>query len=471
MNMPTGQDDFRFDGGAWLRLLLLCTAILFEGMSLSGINVQLAEIQRALGLRPDQLQLVASAFLTTYAGFLLVGGRCADRWGRRRVFLLGVALFGAGSLGAALAQGAIQIVAARGVQGVGGAITAPAAVALIVSSFPAGAARNKALGVFSAMGAAGFSLGVIAGGFITSGLGWRWAFGFYVPMSAAVLAIAPRFLPADQRDERGGVAFHAAALVTTGLITLVYAIGRVGAAPASEVIPIGGAGLALLGVFLFVQSRTAQPLLPLSLLADRWIAAASIALGGAFAGITGAMFLVSTALQEHHGYSPLFTGLAFLPQGLAVGLLSTPAARLATRWPVTRLLLGGLGVLVMGQLLYTGATSGGYVGHLLPAAVLVGAGIAGIYPAATMMTAASAGAHEQGVASGILTTCQQAGAALGVAAVTAIQSRASANHQSAAGLWACAVFAIVALISCVLLLLGDPRKEARRMQVNSSPVL
>lgn len=178
------QEDVHFDGAAWTRLLLLCTAVLFEGMSLSGINVQLAEIQHDLRLQPDQLQLVASAFLTTYAGFLLLGGRCADQWGRRRVFLFGVAIFGTGSLGAALARDALQIIAARAIQGVGSAITAPAAVALIVAEFPVGAARDRALGVFSAMGAAGFSAGVVAVGLVTNGPGWRWAFGLYVPLSA-----------------------------------------------------------------------------------------------------------------------------------------------------------------------------------------------------------------------------------------------------------------------------------------------
>ncbi|WP_437278216.1 MFS transporter [Sorangium sp. So ce375] len=460
------QEHVLFDSRAWIRLLVLCTAILFEGMSLSGINVQLADIQHDLALLPDQLQLVASAFLTAYAGFLLVGGRCADRWGGRRVFLSGVAAFGAGSLGAAVAHDAIQIVAARAVQGAGAAITAPAAVALIVSEFPDGAARGRALGVFSAMGAFGFSLGVVAGGLVTAGLGWRWAFGLYVPLSATVLVVAPRVLTVGRSEPRGGIAWHQALLATTGLTLLVYAVGRIGAAPANEVIATGCVGAALVALFFYIQSRAIQPLLPLALLADRWIAAACIALGGAFAAVTGAMFLVSTALQERHGYSPLNAGLAFLPQGLIVGLLSAPAARLATRWRLTPLLLVGLAVLVSGQLLYTRATDAGYTDHLLPAALLVGGGIACIYPAATMMAAATAGTHEQGVASGVLISCQQAGGALGVAVVTAMASRASAHDGDRAGLGACAAFAIAALAACASLLLwrldeGTRRRSAR----------
>jgi MFS family permease len=464
MSERTREKDFQFNSRAWIRLFLLCTAILFEGMSLSGINVQLAEIQRDLGLLPDQLQLVASAFLITYAGLLLVGGRCADRWGRLRVFLLGVAVFGAGSLGAALAKDAIQIVLSRALQGAGAAFTAPAAVALIVAEFPAGPARNRALGVFSAMGAVGFALGVTAGGLVTSLLGWRWAFGLYVPLIMTVLVLAPRFLTSDRPEERGGVDWGPAVLVTAGLVALVYAVGRGGTAKTSEVIALMGAGLSLVTVFLLLQSRTAQPLLPLPLLTDHRIAAASLALAGAFAGISGAMFLVSLALQKHHGYSPLSAGLSFLPQGLAVGLLSAPAARLATRWPASRILLVGLGVLVLGQLLYTRAVSGDYTGHLLPATLLVGAGIACIYPAATMMTAEAARTQEQGVASGVLTTCQQAGGALGVAVVGAIQSGAQANDRDAVGLWVCAAFTAMALAGCVSLLLGhSPAKVAGRV--------
>ncbi|MFS8069238.1 MAG: MFS transporter, partial [Byssovorax sp.] len=344
--------------------------------------------------------------------------------------------------------------------GAGAAVTAPAAVALIVAEFPPGPARNRALGVFSAVGAAGFSLGVVAGGSITGWLGWRWAFGLYVPLSAAVLMVAPRWLSEARSEERGNVGWLHALLVTTGLIVLVVAIGRSGVAPIRETITVGGAGLSLVAVFLGLQRRAAHPLLPLLLLTDRRIAAASIALGGAFAGITGALFLVSTALQQHHGYSPLTAGLAFLPQGLAVGLLSTRAARLATRWPATQLLLAGLMVLVLGQLLYTGAIQGGYVGHLLPAALLVGGGIAILYPAATMMTAAAARPQEQAVASGVLVTCQQAGGAFGVAAVTAIQSGATGNNGETAGLWACVVFVALALAVCAGLLLGCP-VEAR----------
>ncbi|MFJ6721776.1 MFS transporter [Streptomyces sp. NPDC091259] len=453
---PAATGTFLFDRRAWTALLVLCAAVLFEGMSLSGINVQLAAIRTGLALRPDQLQLVAGAFLVAYAGLLLAGGTCADRWGARRVFLAGVAVFGAGALGAALAQGALSLVAARAVQGAGAAITAPAAVSLIVASFPEGAPRNRALGVFSAMGAAGFSLGVVTGGLLTEGFGWRGGFVLYVPMTILVIVLGSRVLgPPDTTAgaARRPLPYGSALLVTGGLAALVQGVGRVGSGSTAEVLAVAGAGLLGLLMFFAVQRRAASPLLPLALLADRRMAAACVALGGAFAAITGAMFLVATDLQGRQGYSALAAGLAFLPQGIAVGLLSTRAARLADRRPPTSLLLRGLAVITAGQLVYTTVPSGSYATHLLPAALLVGAGIAVAYPAAVLLAGAAASAENQGTASGALVTCQQAGGALGVAVVTGIRSTAPGDFWSGPySLWACFGFAALALVACAVLL-------------------
>lgn len=448
---------------AWARLLVLCAAILFEGMSLSSINVQLAGVQRTFVLPPDQLQLVASTFLTAYAGLLLVAGRCADRWGRRRMFLLGVTVFGTSSLAAALSPTATVLIAARAFQGAGAAVTAPAAVALIVAGFPEGTARNRALGVFSAMGAAGFSLGVVVGGLLTQGFGWRAAFWLYVPLSLAVLALAARIIRPDTgaRAPQDRMAWLPAVLITSGLIAVVYAVGRVGTGSLTKTAVIGGTGLAATIAFFTTQARPASQLLPLPLLSDRRMVAACLALGGAFAGITGAMFLIATDLQNHRGYSALAAGLVFLPQGIAVGAISTPAARLAGRRQATRTLLAGLTVIATGQLLYTTVNNGGYATHLLPAAFLVGVGIAVTYPAAVMLASAAATSADQGVASGTLTTCQQAGGALGVAAVTAIQSIAPGTLWTGPfSLWGCFGFALAALLGCSVILLL-PRGRGR----------
>ncbi|MFD5476271.1 MFS transporter [Streptomyces hawaiiensis] len=465
----TATGGFRFDAWAWIKLLVLCTAILFEGMSLSSINVQLAGIQHTLDLPPDQLQLVASSFLTMYAALLLAGGKCADQWGHRRMFLVGVGVFGAGSLGAALSQEAILLITARAVQGVGSAITAPAAVALIIRGFPEGAPRNRALGVFSAMGAAGFSLGVVVGGLLTEGVGWRAAFLVYVPMSLAVLATGARVLDreTDTQPPQNRMPWLPAVLITSGLIAVVYAVGRVGTGSLTVIALIAAVGSAAVIAFLIIQAKAPAPLLPLSLVTNRRMAAACLALGGAFAAITGAMFLVATDLQERQGYSALAAGLAFLPQGLAVGLLSTPAARMANRRPAPRLLLAGLTVITAGQLLYTTVEQGGYITHLLPAALLVGTGIAIAYPASVMLASEAASLDDQGTASGFLVTCQQAGGALGVAAVTGIQSIAPGTFWTGSySLWGCFAFAAVSLLGCVLLLLpGKVRKSGATAEI------
>ncbi|CAL9366898.1 putative MFS-type transporter EfpA [Streptomyces sp. enrichment culture] len=459
-------DGFRFDARAWTKLLVLCTAVLFEGMSLSSINVQLAGIQRSLDLRPDQLQLVASSFLTMYAALLLAGGKCADQWGHRRMFLTGVGIFGIGSLGAALSQEAVLLITARAVQGVGAAITAPAAVALIVRGFPEGAARNRALGVFSAMGAAGFSLGVVIGGLLTQGVGWRGAFLLYVPLGLAVLATSVRVLEreTDTRTPQSRMPWLPALLITGGLVAVVYAVGRVGTGSLAEIALSAAVGTGGVITFLIVQAKAPVPLLPLSLITNRRMAAACLALAGAFAAITGALFLVATELQEHKGYSALTAGLAFLPQGLAVGLLSTPAARMANRRPASRLLLVGLAVITAGQLLYTTVEHGSYATHLLPAALLVGTGIAVAYPAAVMLASAAASLDDQGTASGFLVTCQQAGGAIGVAAVTGIQSIAPGTFWTGPySLWGCFTFAAASLLGCLLLLLPEKGRKHNAM--------
>jgi MFS family permease len=468
ISSQAAPDGFRFDGRAWTKLLVLCAAVLFEGMSLSSINVQLAGIQRALDLRPDQLQLVASSFLTMYAALLLVGGKAADQWGHRRMFLTGVAVFGAGSLGAAVSQEAVLLITARAVQGVGAAITAPAAVALIVRGYPEGSARNRAFGVFSAMGAAGFSLGVVIGGLLTQGVGWRGTFLLYVVMSLGTLAVGLRVLDRETGTgtARSRMPWLAATLITAGLIAVVYAVGRVGTGSATEIALIAAVGTAAIIAFPLVQSKTPVPLLPLSLVTNRRMAAACLAMGGAFAGVLGALFLVSIDLQERQGYSALTAGLAFLPQGLAAGFFSTPVARMANRRPTPWLLLAGLTVITAGQLLYTTVERGGYVAHLLPAALLVGTGIAIIYPAAVMLASAAASLEDQGTASGFLVTCQQAGGAIGVAAATGIQSSTSGTFWTGPySLWGCFGFAAASLLGCFLLLLpAKGRKNGAMME-------
>ncbi|KDN24048.1 hypothetical protein DV20_01265 [Amycolatopsis rifamycinica] len=446
---------FHFGVAAWGRLIALCSALLFEGMSLSGINVQTADIGNALHLAPDTLQLVASAFLTSYAGFLLLGGRWTDAFGARRIFLWGVTVFGLGSLGAALAQNAVEIISARCVQGIGSALTAPAAVALIVHAFPEGRPRSRALGVFGAMGAVGFSLGLVMSGLLTEVFNWRWVFATYVPLTAVVvLAVALLIGPAPRSAIRAG--WPPAVLGTAGLLLTVYEVGRIGTAPAIELVVVIAAGIVLLAAFLRLQARSAHPLLPLRILLDRRMLLASVGLGGMFAAIGGAMFVVGTELQQAGGHTAFDVGLSFLPQGITVSIISLFSGRLMNKLTPSVTVVASLTALAAGMVLYTQVLTGAYLAVFLPACVLVGTSIAAMYPAALTLAGNSATAQEQGTASGLLITAQQAGGALGVAAATGAQTLAG---SVSAAMWTTTAIAALALIGCAALAVRHPGRS------------
>lgn len=443
---------FRFGAAAWIRLIALCSALLFEGMSLSGINVQTADIGIALHLAPDTLQFVASAFLTSYAGFLLLGGQWTDSFGARRIFLCGVTVFGLGSLGAALAQNAAEIIGARCVQGLGSALTAPAAVALIVHAFPEGRPRNRALGIFGAMGAVGFSLGLVMSGLLTEMFNWRWVFATYVPLSAlVVLVVALLIAPAPRSENRAG--WPPAVLGTAGLLLTVYEVGRIGTAPTIELVLVIAAGVLFLAAFLRIQTRSDHPLLPLRILLDRRMLLASVGLGGMFAAIGGAMFVVGTELQQDGGRTAFDVGLSFLPQGITVSIVSVFSGRLLSRLTPRLTVVVAVTALTAGMVLYTQVLTGAYLAVFLPACVLVGTSIAAMYPAALTLAGSSATAQEQGTASGLLITAQQAGGALGVAATTGAQTMAG---SVSAAMWTATALAALALIGCIALALRHP---------------
>jgi MFS family permease len=446
----------------WIRLLVLCAAVLFEGMSLSSINLQAVDIRQDLALSPGQFQLVVSAFLATYAGLLLLCGRCADRWGRRQAFLAGTGLFGVSSLVAALAPEPTVLIVARAMQGFAAALTAPAAVALIVAGFAEGAARNRALGVFSAMGAVGFSLGVVLGGVVTQEYGWRAGFALYVPLAAVVLLVGVRVLT-DARpvDIPGRIPWASALLFTAGLVVTVAALGQAGTSSAPAVAMSAGGGLVLMLASGYAQTRRRAPLVPRVLMSDQRMVIACIALAGIFAAVSGAMLLLATDLQTDRGYSALTAGLALLPQGAAVGLISLYTGWMTGRWHASQLLFAGLTTVVAGQLLYITAERGGYLAHLLPATVLVGVAIGLAYPAAVLLSSAAAGA-DQGVAFGVLVSCQQAGGALGVAMVTGLRSNLPGTLWiGPIDLWGCLAIALAALVVCGLVALPGSQRLRR----------
>ncbi|MEV0680138.1 MFS transporter [Actinosynnema sp. NPDC050436] len=412
-----------FTAREWARLLTVCGALLFEGMSLSSINVQAPLIRDDLALSPFVLQVTVSAFLVVVAGGLLAAGRCADRYGRRRVFMIGVLLFGIGSAAAFLAADATVLVTGRVLQGAGATLSLPAAIAVVTTTFAAGGPRERALGFYSAMGAGGFSLGLVVTGVVTTLFGWRWGFGIYVPLAALVLVVARRAIPADEGVERPApVDWLGAVTGTVGLTGVTFALA---ASPepgqAGPAVVTGLLGAAFLAAFVTRQRTAAQPLVPAEVARAPGTRLGGLALLVAFAGIAASLYHLNLGLQGELGYSALQAGLAFLPQGAAVALLSGTGARAAGRWGAVPVITAGMALEAVGMALFlTVGPDRPYALTFLPASTLVGLGLAAIFPAATALAVTGVPDRSHAVAAGVVTTCQQGGGALGLALVTAV---------------------------------------------------
>jgi len=368
---------------------------------------------------------VATGYALTYGGFLLLGGRAADLYGRRRIFLCGLLLFGLMSLAAGLVPGAGLLVGARCVQGIGAALTVPAAVSIIATTFPEGAARNRALGVFAASGSAGFSVGLVLGGVLTDLLGWRWIFLVKAPIVAVVLFAAVRTLPADPRARGGRRAVDLAGAVTgtAGVLLLVLAVSQAAEPARGTGLPVvaGMAAVALLVAFVVVERRAADPLIPRGLLRNRTVRSADLASLTVLAAPFGFSFVATLYLQEVLGWGPLGAGLALLPGAvLSIVVSRWVAPRLVDRAGLRAAGVTGLLPVAAGfVLLLRLGPDTGYATGLLPAVVVcfgLGMGIA--YPVFTIAAVSGVDAAEQGVAAGVQSTALQVGGGLGLALVS-----------------------------------------------------
>src|SRR4051794_9252379 len=344
-------------------------------LDVSIVNVALPSIRAGIGFSEQGLQWVVSAYTLAFAGFLLLGGRAADLFGRRRVFLAGVGLFTVASVAGALALNGPMLLVARVLQALGAAIFAPASLTILSATFPEGPARNKALGVWGSMAGAGGSVGVLAGGLLTDLLSWEWIFWINVPVGLAVLLLARRYVPEGAAAARtGGVDLLGAVTVTGGLVALVYGIVRteaVGWASPQTFIAFALATF-LLGGFLLVESRIASaPLIPLRALASRRVAGANVVVFLLGAAMFAMWFFLSLYLQQVLGYSPLEAGLAFLPMSLAIVAGSTAASRLMARFGPVAVLVTGMTMAAIGLGLFTQLTAdGSFLVHVLPGSVI-----------------------------------------------------------------------------------------------------
>jgi EmrB/QacA subfamily drug resistance transporter len=408
-----------------LLLLLVCLAQFMVILDVSIVNVALPAIRNGLGFSTTGLQWVINAYTITFAGFLLLGGRASDLLGRRRVFLAGTALFTAASLVCAIAGSPAVLLGARAVQGFGGAVISAASLAIITTSFEEGASRNRALGVWGALGGLGATSGVLLGGVLTQGLGWPAIFVINVPIGLAVVAFGGRVIP-EGRSALGHRHFDLAGalLVTAGMVALVYGIVRtdvLGWGSTGVLVPLV-AGVALLAGFGLVEGKLAEaPLMPLRVFRLRPLRSANAVILLLYSAIFAMWFFVSIYLQQDLHHDAIETGLLFLPMTLAVALAATIAPRLVRRVGARVVLTAGMLSATAGLALLTGVRPDGtYLAQVLPGGTLSAFGLGlGLVPA-TIVAVQGVPAAQSGLASGLLNTSRLVGGALGLAVLTTI---------------------------------------------------
>jgi EmrB/QacA subfamily drug resistance transporter len=412
----------------WRAFALLAVAFFMTVVDLTIVNVSLPAIGRDLHFSETNLQWVVTAYALTFGGFLLLGGRAADLLGRRRILMLGLGLFTAASLAAALATGAGFMVGARAVQGIGAAIMLPAALSIVMNMFQEGAERNKALGIWGGLGAGGATVGVIAGGLLTRYAGWEYIFYLNVPIGAGALLLAPRIVPESRLDAVRRKFDAAGALAGTGgLVLLVDAISQ---APqygwgATRTIAVLAAAAVLLAAFLLIERRVTDPILPLSIFRLRTLTGANIAgllLGGSFYPF---IFVGTLYMQQVLHYSALQSGLAWLAASLTSIALAGLSQALVTRGGTRIVMAVGMTMIGVGAIWATQVpVHGHFLANLAGPMVVAGAGTA--FAFIPISIAALAGVQEQqaGLASGLLNTSQQLGGAIGIA----IASSVAASH-------------------------------------------
>ncbi len=442
-------------------LVLVCLAQLMVILDVSIVNVALPSIKGGLHFSTTGLQWVVNAYTLTFAGFLLLGGRAADLLGRRSVFLAGTALFSIASLVCALADSSTMLVAARALQGIGGAVISPASLAIIATSYTEPRERARALGIWGAMGGIGGSLGALLGGVLTQSLGWPAIFVVNIPIGLLVLLVGPALIP-EGRSELDHKHFDVlgASLVTGALTALVYGIVRTDTLGwgATGVIGPLAAGLVLLALFVLVEGRFASaPLVPLPIFRMRMLRAANVVVFLLYAAVFAMWYFVSLYLQQVLGLDALSAGLAFVPMTLGVVLASTFARRIVERIGTRATIVVGMTLSAAGLLLLTGVRPGGsYVAQVLPGGVLstVGLGLA-LIPA-TIAAVSGVPGSQSGLASGLLNTSRLIGGALGLAALSTIAaSRTHADVHGAASLSALTSgFQLAFAVSAAISLLG-----------------
>jgi EmrB/QacA subfamily drug resistance transporter len=436
-NVPNGADQ-RLSTRAWAMLLVLCGALFLDAMDVSMIGVALPSIRADLGLSTSSLQWVVSAYVLGYGGFLLLGGRAADLFGRRKVFLVALGVFVVASALGGLVDDGSLLIATRFIKGVSAAFTAPAGLSIITTSFAEGPIRNKAIAIYTATGATGFSLGLVFGGLLTE-IGWRWVFFLPVPVALATLVAGLRLVPRDPPVLRVSRSFDVvgAMTLTAAMLLLVFTVVEAPDAGWGSLRTIGSfaAVAAILAAFVAIERRATVPLVRLGILRSASLVQANLGAMMLFGGWVGFQFIATLYMQQLRGWSPLETGLAIFPGGLLVALLAPRIAPLVMRFGVRRLITAGLASTAIGYALFLPiGLDSGYATAILPTVLFGGFGFALAYGPLNIAATNGVAAHEQGLASALVNTSFQFGGALVLAVATAVNNANVVADGSAQGL-------------------------------------
>jgi EmrB/QacA subfamily drug resistance transporter len=467
------------DRNRWIALYVLCSGVLMIVLDVTVVNVALPTIQNDLGFTQSSLAWVVNAYLITFGGLLLLAGRFGDLIGRRTIFLAGLGVFIVASLACGLSESQGVLVAARFVQGIGGAMTSAVVLGMIVTMFPEPKEQAKAVGVYAFVASAGGSIGLLAGGVLTQAINWHWIFFINIPIGIATAFYATRLI---ERDE--GIGFDqgadipGAVLITSSLMLGVYTIVKPAAEKgwgASETLLLGAISLLLLAAFVLREAKARTPLIPLRIFRSRNVTGANLVQILTVAGMFGMFFLGSLYLQRVLGYDALKIGFAFLPTTIVMGTLSFRFTEpLITRFGARTLLFPGLTLVTAGLVLFTQAPVGGsYLTHVLPTLLLLGAGIGVCFPA--LMTIAMSGATQRdaGLASGLVNTSAQVGGAIGLAVLATLSTTRTSHllaegHSKASALtggyhlafWIAAGLVVAAIVVALTVLQPEKRAEA-----------
>jgi EmrB/QacA subfamily drug resistance transporter len=464
--LPHDEPDPR----RWQALAVVCVAFFMTVLDGTIVTVALPSIKNALHVPDNTLQWVVIAYTITFGGLLLLGGRAGDLLGRRRLFMIGLTVFSAASLACGLANTIGVLIAARAVQGVGAAIVAPAVLSIITTTFEEGSERNKALGIWGAIGGSGAAAGVLLGGILTQYAGWEWIFFVNVPVGALVLALTRPIVRESRIPGLRGFDAGGAVTITSSLSLLVYAISKapdVGWAT-GRTIGLLIASAVLFVAFLVIETRSSSPMVPFDIFRIRTVTGANVC--GFLLGMVvfSNFFLLTLYVQQVLGYSAIKTGLTFFATAGPVVLVAGISQALVTRVGPRPVMAVGLALITGGMLWYTQIpVEGSFVTHLLPGYLMVGVGMAFSFIPMSIAALAGVAPQEAGLASGLINTAQQIGGALGVAIVatvafthtTTLLASGTSPPQAATsgfalGFWVLAGIGAASVVACLALIRG-----------------